>query len=186
MILFVYFCRFFNNTFLFIAFWYLLATFISFFICPKMSDLGRIFHFTPFFVILSQTPKQIFELDTFFSYHTCGLFLCILWITSCITMFSASFLSFFLGITLFFPQAAFLSFLLVIFFPIAFVQFAQKATCQYRFKTFLFSLFSKNLPWELIRFPILKRHKGISLFRQSLQDVRQYFRSQVAARRIMQ
>ena len=113
--------------------------------CPKTSLSDTTLLFSPFFVILSQIPKQTFELDTFFFIpHLWYFFVYIVdnfVYNSVFSMFS----TFFLGITFLF-STIFQKQVLPLFFvfPKPFVQFAQKVTCQYYFEFFLFSLFSKN------------------------------------------
>ena len=139
-----------------------------------------------FFVILSQIPKQTFDLDN--SFHIPHLWY---FFVNIVDNFVHNyvfrvFFTLFLGDNFpFFPQVTFFHFTGRHFSVGAFVQFAQKTSCQYRFEFFLFSLFSKNSPRKLIRFPILQRHEGISFLRQLFQDVRKHLCRQITARRIV-
>ena len=136
------------------AFLYLLPNSYTFTICKKMPHSDTLFPFPPLFVILSQIPKQTFELDNlfciphlwYFSVHIVDNFV--------YNFVSHGFRPFLLGITFrFFHKMCFQLFLYAFLIKRFFVQFAQKRTCQYHFEFFLFSLFSKYFTKETDRVP---------------------------------
>ena len=122
--------------------------------CPKTSSSDTTLLFFPFFVILSQIPKQTFELDTFFFIPHLWYFFVYIVDNFVYNSVFHGFLHFFLGITLrFFHIQETLPFFGSLPKRCSFVQFAQKLPCQYYFEFFLFSLFSKNFTKETDKVP---------------------------------
>ena len=143
--MFVYFFHCFNNTSLFCVFRHLLANHFSSVICPKTPHPDKTFLFPPFFVILSQIPKQTFELDRLFLIPHLWTFFVNIVDNFVYNFVFHGFSMFFLGITLrFFHSTRLKSFLCFFIARNSFVQFAQKTACQYYLEFFLFSLFSKH------------------------------------------
>ena len=103
----------------------------------------------PFFVILSQIPKQTFELDRLFLIPHLWTFFVNIVDNFVYNFVFHGFSMFFLGITSrFFHSTRLKSFLCFFIARNSFVQFAQKTACQYHLEFFLFSLFSKHFTKE--------------------------------------